>query len=353
MVSLADVLRRHGPAYLAAHGAGILPSHRAAIRAVLSCRTPERGGQLYSCGPCRELRRVFHSCHHRACPRCGEPETVQWRDAQRLRLLPVRYFLLTFTIPEELRAWFRSHQKPAYNLLFREAAATLRDLGANPKWLGAELGFLGVLHTWTRKLVYHPHIHFLVPGGGLSPDHQRWVEPPDPDFFMPGPVLAARFRTRLLQALRAEPDLEASVITALRKKRWVVNVQPAGRGEKALDYLAAYVHRTALGSQRILADDERGILFKYQDGETRLWQTQRLAPNEFLRRWLQHVLPRGFIRVRHYGWLSPAAKGRWNQVLRILLWEPPEPVPEIPAPAPLCSRCGKSMILIGTFPRAP
>jgi hypothetical protein len=150
-----------------------------------------------------------------------------------------------------------------------------------------------------------------VPGGGLSADHRRWVEPPEPGFFLPGYALAARFRTRLVKALSAEEELKDPVPAGLKKKRWVVNVQPAGKGETALGYLAAYVHRTALGSQRILADDERGILFKYQDAESRQWQMLRLKPEEFLRRWLQHVLPRGFVRVRHYGWLSPAAKGRW------------------------------------------
>lgn len=352
MVTLAEVLRRHWPAYEAAHGAQILPSHRAAVRAVLSCRTPQLGGQLYLCKPCGEAKYVFHSCHHRACPQCGEPETVEWRNDQRARLLPVTYYLVTFTIPRELQALFRSHQKLAYSLLFREAAATLMDLGANPKWLGAELGFLGVLHTWTRQLAYHPHIHFLVPCGGLSPDHQRWVEPA-PEFFLPGPVAGARFRTRLLRALRAEPTLAPLVPPGLRRKNWVVNVQPAGQGEKALDYLAAYVHRTALGSQRILADDERGILFKYRDPDTRSWQRLRLPPDEFLRRWLQHVLPRGFMRVRHYGWLSPAAKGRWKQILHLLLWEPPEPTPQVAAPVPKCPHCGKPLTLIGSFPRAP
>lgn len=353
MVPLAEVLARHWPEYLAQHGARILPSHRAAVRAVLSCRTPALGGQLYGCGPCGAVRLVYHSCHHRACPQCGEPETVNWRQAQRARLLPVNYFLVTFTVPEELRALFRSHQKLAYTLLFREAAATLVDLGANPKWLGAELGFLGVLHTWTRQLAYHPHVHFLVPGGGLSSDHRRWVEPPNPEFFLPGPVLAARFRTRLLQALLAEPDLQPGPPTSLRRKRWVVNVQAVGRGEKALDYLAAYVHRTALSSQRILADDERGILFQYQDRDTGRREVLRLTPEEFLRRWLQHVLPKGFVRVRHYGWLSPAAKTRWRQILRLLLWEPPERGPRVKAPPPTCPRCGKPLQLLGTFPRAP
>ena len=262
MVELASVLHRHWPAYLAAHGDAILPSHRAAVAAVLRCRTAALGGQIYACGPCGQVRLVFHSCHHRACPRCGEPETAAWRDAQRARLLPVPYFLVTFTVPEELRPVFRSHQKAAYSLLFREAAATLQDVAADPRLLGAELGFLGVLHTWTRQLVYHPHIHFLVPGGGLTPDGRRWVNPPSPDYLLPGARLAARFCSRLREAFRAVPELAPAATGPHWRKTWVVNVQPAGRGETALDYLAAYVHRTALGSQRILSDDGHRILFR-------------------------------------------------------------------------------------------
>lgn len=353
MVDLASVLQRHWPAYLAAHGDAILPSHRAAVAAVLRCRTAALGGQLYACGPCGRQVRAFHSCHHRACPRCGEPETAAWRESQRARLLPVPYFLVTFTIPEELRAVFRSRQRAAYGALFREAAATLQDVAAKARLLGAELGFLGVLHTWTRQLAYHPHVHFLVPGGGLRPDGRRWIGVRSPDYFLPGARLAARFRSRLRQAMRAEPELASAAVGPAWRKTWVVNVQPAGRGEKALDYLAAYVHRTALGSQRLLADDGRRIVVRYRDSETGEWELLRLSPDEFLRRWLQHVLPRGFVRVRHYGWLSPAAWERWEQVLRLLLWEPPERVRRPPAPLPLCPCCRRPMTLLGTFPRAP
>lgn len=353
MVELASVLHRHWPAYLAAHGDAILPSHRAAVAAVLRCRTAALGGQIYACGPCGQVGLVFHSCHHRACPRCGEPETAAWRDAQRARLLPVPYFLVTFTVPEELRPVFRSHQKAAYSLLFREAAATLQDVAADPRLLGAELGFLGVLHTWTRQLVYHPHIHFLVPGGGLTPDGRRWVNPPSPDYLLPGARLAARFCSRLREAFRAVPELAPAATGPHWRKTWVVNVQPAGRGETALDYLAAYVHRTALGSQRILSDDGHRILFRYRDSETNQSQTLSLSPEEFLRRWLQHVLPRGFVRVRHYGWLSPAACARWERVLRLLLWEPPARIRVASSPAPLCPCCQRAMKLLGTFPRAP
>lgn len=353
MVELASVLQRHWPAYLAAHGEAILPSHRAAVAAVLRCRTAALGGQLYACQPCGQLRRVFHSCHHRACPRCGEPETTAWRDAQRARLLPVPYFLVTFTIPQELRHVFRSRQKLAYTLLFREAAATLQDIAAHRRYLGGQLGFLGVLHTWTRQLIYHPHVHFLVPAGGLTPDRRRWVSPPDAAYLLPGDRLAARFRTRLRVAFRTEPELATAARGPHWRKDWVVNVQPAGRGEKALDYLAAYVHHTALGSSAILADDTDGILFRYRDRETRRPRRLRLPPFEFIRRWLQHILPRGFVRVRHYGWLSPAAGRRWEQVLRLLLWQPPTRVPWSPAPAPLCVCCRRPMTLLGTFPRAP
>ena len=353
MVDLASVLQRHWAGYAAAHGDRILSSHRAAVAAVLLCRTAALGGQLYACGPCGRQVRVFHSCHHRACPRCGEPETVAWREEQRGRLLPVPYFLVTFTVPEELRSVFRSHQKAAYSALFREAAATLQDVAAHPRLFGAQLGFLGVLHTWTRQLVYHPHIHFLVPAGGLSLDGRRWVRPPHPDYLLPGARLAARFRTRLRAALRSDPELATAARGPHWRKTWVVNVQCVGSGEKALDYLAAYVHRTALGSKAILADDERGILFRYRDSDTGEFKALRLPPHEFIRRWLQHVLPRGFVRVRHYGWLSPAASVRWDRILRLLAWEPPLRRPASTAPLPKCPCCQRPMTLLGTFPRAP
>ena len=166
------------------------------------------------------------------------------------------YFLVTFTVPEELRCVFRSHQKAAYSALFREAAATLQDVAAHPRLFGAQLGFLGVLHTWTRQLVYHPHIHFLVPAGGLSLDGRRWVRPPHPDYLLPGARLAARFRTRLRAALRSDPELATAVRGSHWSKTWVVNVQCVGSGEKALDYLAAYVHRTAAQVSVLPASDD-------------------------------------------------------------------------------------------------
>lgn len=353
MVELAQVLERHWPSYEAAFGAAILPSHRAAVSAVLRCRTAALGAQLYACGPCGQQHIVFHSCNHRACPRCGQADTEEWRDKQRARLLPVPYYLVTFTVPEELRAVFRSHQKLAYTLLFREAAATLREVAADPRLLGAELGFLGVLHTWTRQLIYHPHIHFLVPAGGLAPDAKRWVDPPDPDFLLPGHRLAARFRTRLKAAFAAAQELRAAAAGPAWRKRWVVNVQAAGSGEKALDYLAAYVQRTALGAHSILSDHGSEIVFRYRDSDSGEWRTLSLAPHEFIRRWLQHVLPKGFVRVRYYGWLSPAAKERWERVLRLLFWAPVPKPPVKAVPAPVCPCCGRPMILLGTLPRAP
>jgi hypothetical protein len=353
MVDLASVLQRHWPAYAALHGDRILPSHRAAVAAVLRCRTAALGGQLFSCGPCGRQVRVFHSCHHRACPRCGEPETSAWRDAQRARLLPVPYFLVTFTVPQELRAPFRAHQSQAYNILFREAAQALQDVAAQPRLLGAQLGFLGVLHTWTRQLIHHPHVHFLVPAGGLSTDARRWVRPHHPDYLLPDTRLAARFRSRLRAALRTVPDLASTTRGSFWRKPWIVNIRCVGSGENALNYLAAYVHRTALGSKAIQADDERGILLRYRDGDTGSLKTLRLAPQEFLRRWLQHVLPRGFKRVRHYGWLSPAANVRWERILRLLAWQPPLRPPPTPTPVPTCPCCQRPMVLLGTFPRAP
>lgn len=256
MLELADIVRRHAPAYLGRFGARVPHAHRAALRAIARCRTPENGGQLYRCTQCAAEHFGFHSCHHRACPKCGQPEAQKWLDCQRERLLPVPYFLVTFTVPEALRAPFRSHQQLCYKLFFAASAGALADVAAQPRLLGAKLGFSGVLHTWTRQLVYHPHIHFIVPGGGLrTSDEKKWrkcrtTKAGEP-FLLPVQVLSRRLRERFKASLQAEdPTLLATLPADLWRCEWVVHSQPAGSGHEALGYLARYVSRTALSNAR-------------------------------------------------------------------------------------------------------
>jgi hypothetical protein len=352
MPSLAEVLRCHWPQYERQFGANILPSHRRAVQAILACRTGVLGGELYRCATCRKDHFVYHSCNHRACPQCGHADATQWIEQQKLRLLPVPYYLITFTVPEGLRPWLRSHQKDGYGRLLQQSAAALQEVARRDKYLGAELGFLSVLHTWGRQLQFHPHVHCVVPAGGLRSDRSRWCRPASPDFFLPQIVLAARFRNRLRTALQERPDAQ-QIPAAIWKQKWVVDVRAVGSGETALQYLSAYVYRTALGAHKILADQNGKITFRYKDSEDRQWRTLTLDATEFIRRFLQHVLPKGFQRVRHYGWRAGAAAAKWKQILRLLNWKVPPRPPQTPPPQAVCESCGGLLFLVGRFNRGP
>ena len=353
MVTLAEIFRRHWPAYRARFGNAIPPAHRAAVAAILSCRTPQRGGQLFACD-CGALHYAYHSCGHRACHQCGHGDARAWAQRQETKLLPVPYFLVTFTVPAELRALMRAHPTDLYAAIFRESAGALADVALTK--LGLELGFTGVLHTWTRQLIYHPHLHYLVPGGGLTPDGLRWKRVADPQFLLPTKVLALRFKNRLRQWLEENhQELLRQIPAQAWRAAWVVDVQPVGRGHTALRYLAAYVRKTAPSASRLVACDEQSVTFTHQDRATGENKTLRLTGQEFLRRFLQHVLPKGFQRVRHYGWLSPAAKQRWQRIHALLDWKPAAPPEAAATPcwAPCCPRCHKPMRLLGTLARGP
>ena len=353
MVSLAEVLRRHWPAYEQKYRARLLPSHRRAVAAILSCRTSALGGQLFQCD-CGRQHYVYHSCNHRACPRCGHADATEWLNRQRRKLLPVPYYLITFTVPAQLRCLIRSNQKSLYSTLLREAAEALRDVARHHKDLGAEIGLMAVLQTWTRDLRYHPHVHCIVPAGGLSPDRLRWISPRREGYFLPQAALAMRFRTRLKQALlQQHPPLLLQVPPSVWSLDWVADVQPVGTGEPALKYLAAYVYRTAFSAERIIADDGHSITFTYRDSQDRSTRTVILPAERFLHRFLQHVLPQGFQRVRHFGFLSGAAKAQWGRVLALLDWQQPPATPPTPPPVPTCPCCKKPMLLLGRLPRAP
>ena len=273
---------------------------------------------------------------------------------QRRKLLPVPYYLVTFTVPAQLRQVIRSHQKDLYPLLLRESAAALREVARDHKDLGAEIGLLAVLQTWTRDLRYHPHVHCVVPAGGLSPDRLRWVSPKREGYFLPQAVLALRLRTRLKAALQqAHPQTASSKSRAPPgPSTWVADVQPVGTGEPALKYLAAYVYRTAFSAERIVRRRGRGITFTYRDSKSRNAQPDCLSPERFLHRFLQHVLPRGLQRVRYFGFLSAAAKARWQRVLALLDWHPPRFLPA-PSPVPMSRAAKNPWPSSAALPRPP
>ena len=353
MPSLAEVLRRLWPAYERKFGARLLPSHQRAVQAILSCRTPALGGQLFGCD-CGRREYVYHSCNHRACPQCGQADATEWLNRQRSKLLPVPYWLITFTVPQELRSIIRSNQRPLYDLLLRASAGAQLEVGRDHKDLGAQLGVLAVLQTWARDLHYHPHVHCVVPGGGLSQEGLRWVRPRQPDYFLPQAKLAMHFRTRFKKALEGRhAELFAQIPAKVWRTKWVADVQPVGSGEPALKYLARYVYRTALSAERIVADDQRGVTFTYRDNQRQERQLT-LSPETFLHRFLQHVLPKGFQRVRHFGWLSPAAKKRFERIAALLDWKAPAAPGATAEPqAPLCPCCQRPMRLMEVLARPP
>lgn len=352
MLRLVDVVRQHGPAYMDRHGASMMPSHVRAVKAILQCRTPEMGGHLAACPQCGTEHVLYHSCRHRACPRCGHDATARWLAAQRELLLPVPYFHVVFTLPAELRRLVRSHQEALLPVLFQAAFESLARMCADPHFLGAQIGALAVLHTWTRTLEWHPHVHMLVPGGGLAPDGRTWIAAPPrrTRYLVPVKALAKRFRGRFLHlARRALPDVTFPHIPW--DKRWVVFAKPVVRGaEQILEYLGRYVHKTAIADHAIVALDDRTVTFRYRDSRTHERKTMTLPGGEFLRRFLQHVLPKGFHRVRAFGLLHPARRPALRQLQLLLapkgrIETPAEAArPRLQRPCPHCKAA--SLVLL-------
>lgn len=358
-LELAAVLRDHWADFAARHRARLAAAHYRAVRAVLSCRTPVLGGHLWKCS-CRHhaAHHVWHSCNHRSCPVCGALDQRKWAATQEARLLPgVPYFLVTLTVPGSLRGACRRHPAILYDLLMREGAGALKDLCMTR--LGGLPGFTGVLHTWGRQMQHHPHLHLVVPGIVLAPD-RTLRHPRKHDFLIHGDPLAARFRNRIEIALKRDhPDIHAMIVRdhpRAFRTGWVADVTHTGSGRPSLRYLARYVFRSALGPKRLLGytRDGRIRLQCFQSGTNRP-HVIALHPDEFLRRWLTHVLPKGFVRVRHFGWMSGAARKTRLLVRALVCGQLDEPAPRLPAaPVPRCPHCGAEMKLIATIrPRGP
>ena len=351
MITLGDVFRRDGPAYRARWGSQLSPPQLAAMHAIEACRTEALGGQVYRCPHCDTTRYAYHSCRNRHCPTCQHDAAQDWLVRQQELLLPVPYFLVTFTLPGALRAVAFQHQSLVYDLLFRASAAALQQLAQDPRFLGAQLGMVGVLQTWTRDLRYHPHIHYLVPGGGLAPDGRAWMTA-KADFLVHGKPLAVLFRAKLRAALR-QTELWASIPSTVWYQDWVVDCRPVGNGRTALKYLAPYVFRVALSNNRIVAMQDGQVTFRYQDGDTRQTRTCTLPAETFIARFLQHILPKGFVKVRYYGLFRVGAR---QQLARLraqlvlqqrttdLLPPPGATPPSTAARGPTCPDCGQLMV---------
>ena len=317
MASLAEVFSRYGPAYLQEYGPAILPSHRRAIADILRCRTAALGGQVFGCPRCGYTHYVYHSCRNRSCPQCHGQQTQAWREQRRQELLAVPYFHVVFTVPDALHDALRSNQTRLYGALMQAAGQSLVELAADPHYVGGTVGLLAVLHTWGRTLTYHPHVHCLVTGGGLDPKTQEW-RAARPDYLVPVKALSLLFRRRFRE--RLGPILGTLKIPAcVWRIPWVVHCEPvAGGPERVLNYLAGYVYRIAISDQRILSAENGQVAFRYQDTRDHQFKIMTLAAHEFIRRYLQHVLPRGFHKVRYYGLWAPGHHAL-RQRLQLLL----------------------------------
>ncbi len=337
---LASILDQYHDAFMAKYGSQLLPSHGRAIDAISRCRTPDAGQLFVQCPNCRHSTWQPLSCGHRSCPQCQNHEASLWLDRQQAKLLPVAYFLVTFTLPYELRFLAFNNQKLVYNLMFECASSTLKDFGANPKNLGAAIAMTAVLHTHSRRLDYHPHIHFVVPGGGVDKARKQWKKKKD-NYLFNEFALAKVFRARFLQAVH---DAELCLPTPLPVK-WVVDCTHAGNGQPALKYLARYLYRGVISEKNIVANQNGNVTFKYVHSRTGKIDYRTLKGEDFLWLVLQHVLPKGFRRVRDYGFLHANAKKLLSlvqMVLQVLI----KSATLRPKPVFNCKKCQAPMKII-------
>jgi hypothetical protein len=362
MPTVGDVLRQYGPEYLKRFGDSMPAEQRKVLRTIMACRTGQLGTVYYQCLSCGRTHVMGRSCGNRHCPSCQQDKAKAWLDSQTARLLPCPYFLITFTVPAELRDFVRSHPRQAYHAMFEASSGTLKALAADPKYVGTNTpGFFGVLHTWGRTLEYHPHIHYVVPGGGLSDDGQSWL-PSRADYFAPYQCMAIVYRAKFRDCLK-RAGLLHKVDPAVWQRDWIVDSKAVGDGRGSLQYLAPYVFRVSISDRRLIAcepgpDGEGEVTFLYRKSGTSHWRKMRLDAMEFIRRFLQHVLPSGFQKVRHYGFLSPNSAQSIESLqwlvavycdLLILLLGVTVDVAVEP-PCIRCAECGATMVLIGFVP---
>jgi len=378
-LELADIFRAHGSAWRQAQHGHLSLGQLKVMSAIEQCRSAALGGHVLRCEACAQLQIAYNSCRNRHCPKCQASAARRWLEARQADLLPVEYYHVVFTLPAPISAIAYYNKAPIYDLLFEVAAETLRTIAADPKHLGAHIGATLVLHSWGSALTHHPHVHGIVPGGGLSPDGQRWVAC-KPGFFLSVRVLSRLFRRRFLEELTkahragqlqffaeyaalSDANAFAEWLAPLRAVDWVVYAKRPFAGPAAvLAYLSRYTHRVAISNSRLLAFDEHGVTFRWKDyrakGSTR-YKTMTLDPHEFMRRFLLHVLPSGFHRIRHYGLIANAARRELLARARTLLRVVPTTIEAQPPDAPavnlqptfVCPHCGAAMNVIETFAR--
>jgi DNA-directed RNA polymerase subunit M/transcription elongation factor TFIIS len=296
----------------------MLPSHKRAIDDIVNCRTEALGGHAYFCDDCHDYRYSFHSCKNRNCNKCGHGQAQHWLDKQRSRLLPVTYFMATFTLHDNLRKVAASNQKIIYDLLFQTSAAALQKLADDPEYVGGRIAMAGVLQTWTRNLsVLHPHVHYIIPGGGLAENGSSWLPARHHDFLMPKRALSKIFRAKFRDQLK-KTHLFNSVPPQTWKQKWVVHLKPIGSGERALKYLAPYIFQVAISNKRLVKLEDGMVTFLYKPSKTTRWKRKSIPVEKFLHNFLQHVLPPRFVKVRYYGLFSSQKRQQLDKVKKLL-----------------------------------
>ncbi|WP_026177568.1 IS91 family transposase [Thiobacillus denitrificans] len=379
-LEVADIFRVHGPAWRQAECGHLSRGQLKVMSAIEQCRSAALGGHVLHCNACEHTEIAYNSCRNRHCPKCQGTAARRWLEARQADLLPVDYYHVVFTLPAPISAIAYTNKAVIYALLFEVAAETLRTIAADPKHLGAHIGVTLVLHTWGSALTHHPHVHGIVPGGGLSPNGTRWVSC-KPGFFLPVRVLSRLFRRRFLEALEtayrsgqlqffgdyaqlADATVFADWLQPLRKCEWVVYAKRPFAGPAAvLAYLSRYTHRVAISNSRLIALDERGVSFRWKDyrakGRTR-YKSMTLSADEFMRRFLLHVLPGGFHRIRHYGLLANSGRRDHLAKVRELLHvvanadaDSPgtDAAPNVAQPTFVCPDCGAAMIVVEVLMR--
>jgi hypothetical protein len=375
-IEVADIVRAKGRQYLEHYQSRVSYQQLKAFRAVERCRTAALGGHKDKCVNCQyEAPHSYNSCRSRCCPKCQAQERRRWLQAQQRDLLNTNYFHVVFTVPHELNPLALTSPRPFLDLLFDASSQALLEVAADPKWLGAEIGFLSILHTWSQTLLGHYHVHCVVPGGGLSRDHQRWISTSHPRFLLPIRVLHTVFRKKFLAGLRQlyrkslldcrgpaadfrDPAWFEQLIEELGDKDWYVYAKPPfGGPEHVLGYLGRYTHRMAISNHRIIAFDGEHVSFRWRDylhgGKQRVMPLDAV---EFLRRFFTHVLPRGFVRIRHYGLLSNRFRKQLLPLARTLLAAQDRETMPLPPPPDCgiwhCPRCGAPMRVVERFSAA-
>ena len=379
-LEIADIFRRYGPAWRQANAGHVSLSQLKVMSAIEACRTEELGGHVAACTKCDHHHIAYNSCKNRHCPKCQGPAARDWMEARADDLLPVEYFHVVFTMPAEIAQIAYWNKKAVYSLLFKASAETVMTIAADPKRMGAKVGMTSVLHTWGSALTHHPHIHMIVPGGGLSLDGTKWINC-KPGFFLHVRVLSRLFRRRFIEGLLtlyragklaffgdlvelADIGTFTKWLAGFRKTEWVVYAKPPfGGPEAVLAYLSRYTHRVAISNHRFIVADAKTVAFRWKDYRVKRGDKQkvmRLATPEFIRRFLIHVLPDGFHRIRHYGFLASSARKANIAKIRALLGAPWAEPDNAPAPeseiAPLtlrepCPCCGSPMRIVEIFQR--